>query len=171
MLETEKFYSELGKSYKPGIITQIVLAAFDLAKQGKKLISLTGGMYDPQSLPHKQVNSILSDATTEDWREMLQYGGTMGTLGLRQELSKFMAGHEIKSDPNGEIMITTGSQQALDLVSRVFLDPGDIIIVGSPSELIFFNLFSSSSVFIPSESMNTDLISGWNCLKTPRAER
>ena len=53
MVDAEKFYSKLGKTFKPGIITQIVLAAMDQAKEGKKIIGLTGGMYDPPSLPGK----------------------------------------------------------------------------------------------------------------------
>jgi 2-aminoadipate transaminase len=141
MVDAEKFYSELGKTFEPGIITQVVLAAMDLAKQGKKIIGLTGGMYDPPSLPGEEVSSILAEASEEDWREMLQYGGTVGSLELREELSKFMAGHGIEADPNGEIIITTGSQQALDLVARVFLDPGDVIIVGAPTYLSALGAF------------------------------
>ena len=110
MVDAEKFYSELGKTFEPGIITQVVLAAMDLAKQGKKIIGLTGGMYDPPSLPGEEVSRILAEASEEDWREMLQYGGTVGSLELREELSKFMAGHGIEADPKGEIIVTTGSQ-------------------------------------------------------------
>ena len=110
MFDSEKFYSELGKSYQPGIITQVVLAAFELRKQGKKLISLTGGSYDPDSVPYEPVKEILAEASVEDWQEILQYGNTYGSLELRREISKFMAGHGIESDPGKEIMVTCGSQ-------------------------------------------------------------
>jgi len=156
MVDAEKFYSELGKSFKPGILTQVVLAAFNLAKQGKKLISLTGGMYDPPSLPHEEVSAVLEDASPEDWREMLQYGSTAGHSGLREELSKFMAGHEIKADPKGEIIITTGSQQALDLISRVFLDAGDVILVGSPTYLSALGAFKQFNPEIRSVGLDED---------------
>jgi len=141
MIDAEKFYSELGKTFEPGIITQVVLAAMDMAKQGKKIIGFTGGMYDPPSLPGVEVSRILAEASEEDWMEMLQYGGTVGSPELRMELSKFMAGHGIEADPNGEIIITTGSQQALDLVARVFLDPGDVVIVGAPTYLSALGVF------------------------------
>jgi 2-aminoadipate transaminase len=141
MVDADKFYSELGKTFEPGIITQVVLAAMDLAKQGKKIIGFTGGMYDPPSLPGVEVSRILAEASEEDWMEMLQYGGTVGSLALREELSRFMAGHGIEADPNGEIIITTGSQQALDLVARVFLDPGDVVIVGAPTYLSALGAF------------------------------
>jgi 2-aminoadipate transaminase len=133
--DAEKFYSELGKSYQPGIITQVVLAAFELKKQGKKLISLTGGSYDPGSVPYEPVKEILAEASAEDWQEILQYGNTTGSLELRQEISKFMAGHGIEADPGKEIMVTCGSQQVLDVISRVFIDPGDVVVVGSPTYL------------------------------------
>ena len=141
MVDAENFYSELGKTFEPGIITRVVLAAMNMAKQGKKIIGFTGGMYDPPSLPGEEVSEILAEASEEDWKTMLQYGGTVGFPELREELSKFMAGHEIEADPEREIMITTGSQQALDLVARVFLDPGDVVIVGAPTYLSALGAF------------------------------
>jgi 2-aminoadipate transaminase len=162
MVESDKFYSELGKTFKPGIITQIVLASMDPSSP-KKIISLTGGMYDPPSLPGEEVSEILAEATPEDWMGMLQYGSTRGTAELRVELSKFMAGHGIEADPNTEIIITTGSQQALDLVARVFIDPGDVIIVGSPTYLSALGAFRQfnpeiRSVEIDEDGMNVEAL-------------
>jgi 2-aminoadipate transaminase len=162
MVDAEKFYSELGKTFEPGIITQIVLAAMD-PKQKKRIIGLTGGMYDPPSLPGEEVSRVLAEATDEDWRGMLQYGSTRGSSELREELSKFMAGHGIKADPNTEIILTTGSQQALDLVARVFLDPGDVIIVGSPTYLSALGAFRQfnpeiRSVKIDEDGMNVEAL-------------
>ncbi len=163
MVDAEKFYSELGKTFEPGIITQVVLAAMDLAKKGKKIIGLTGGMYDPPSLPGEEVSRVLAEASEGDWRKMLQYGGTVGSLELREELAKFMAGHGIEADPNGEIIVTTGSQQALDLVARVFFDPGDVIIVGSPTYLSALGSFRQfnpeiRSVMIDEGGMNVEAL-------------
>ena len=163
MVDAEKFYSELGKTFEPGIITQVVLAAMDSAKHGKKIIGLTGGLYDPKSLPGEEVSRVLAEASEEDWREMLQYGGTLGSPELREELSKFMAGHGIEADPNGEIIITTGSQQALDLVARVFLDPGDVVIVGAPTYLSALGAFRQfnpeiRSVEIDEGGMNVEAL-------------
>ncbi len=117
----------------PGVLTTVVLAAEELKRQGKKIIGLTGGMYDEESFPWREVKEILADATEADWRVMLQYGGTRGYQPLREELSKWMKGHGITVDPYTELMVTTGSQEALDLAARIFLDPGDVIIVGSPT--------------------------------------
>ena len=72
-MNPDKFYSKLGASYKPGVLTTVVLAAEDLKRQGKKIIGLTGGMYDEESFPWREVKDILADATEADWRVMLQY--------------------------------------------------------------------------------------------------
>ncbi len=162
-MDADKFYSELGRTFKPGIITQIVLAAMDQAQEGKKTIGFTGGMYDPPSLPGKEVSQILAEASDQDWRDMLQYGGTLGTPELREELAKFMVSHGIQSDPKSEIILTTGSQQALDLVARVFLDPKDIIIVGSPTYLSALGAFRQfnpeiRSAIIDENGMNVDAL-------------
>ncbi|MCD6359941.1 MAG: PLP-dependent aminotransferase family protein [Armatimonadetes bacterium] len=140
-MKTEKFYSKLGASFQPGVLTTVVLAAEELKRQGKKIIGLTGGMYDEGSFPWREVKEIFAEATEDDWKVMLQYGSTQGYQPLREELSKWMKGHGINVDPYKEIMITTGSQEALDLVARVFLDPGDVIIVGSPTYLSALSAF------------------------------
>lgn len=141
MFDVDRYYSELGEALKPGVISKVVLAAFELMKQGKKIVSLTGGSYDPPSLPISEIREIFSGAPDEAWREMLQYGSNMGSGELRTELSKFMAETGVNTDPQSEIIVTTGSQQALDLLSRLFIDPGDIVIVGSPTYLQALSAF------------------------------
>jgi 2-aminoadipate transaminase len=163
LFDAEKFYSQLGKSYQPGIITQVVLAAFELRKQGKKLISLTGGSYDPDSMPYKPMKEILAEASVEDWQDILQYGNTYGSLELRRELSKFMAGHGIEANPEKEIMVTCGSQQALDVISRVFIDPGDVVVVGAPTYLQALSAFRQfhpeiRTVPIDADGMNPEAL-------------
>jgi 2-aminoadipate transaminase len=155
-MNPNKFYSKLGASYKPGILTTIVLAAEDFKRQGKKIIGLTGGMYDEESFPWREVREILANATETDWRVMLQYGGTRGYQPLREELSKWMKEHGIEVDPYTELMITTGSQEALDLVARVFLDPGDVIIVGSPTYLSALSAFKTCEPDIREANLDKD---------------
>lgn len=142
-MNPDKYYSRLGSSFKPGILTKIVLGAEELRRQGKRLIGLTGGMYDELSFPWREVRQILMDASEEDWRVMLQYGGTNGLQSLREELSKFMARDGMKVDPYGEIIVTSGSQEALALVTSVFLDEGDSLIVGAPTYLSALTAFKT----------------------------
>ncbi|MCW4048369.1 MAG: PLP-dependent aminotransferase family protein, partial [Candidatus Bathyarchaeota archaeon] len=99
---------------------------------------------------------VFEEATEEDWKVMLQYGGTSGLASLKEHLAKFMEGHGIKSDPYREIMVTTGSQEALDLVTRVFLDKGDVIIVGAPTYLSALSAFKTSSPDIREAELDAD---------------
>ncbi len=155
-MNPDKFYSKLGASYQPGVLTTVVLAAEDLKRQGKKIIGLTGGMYDEESFPWREVKQILNDATEADWKVMLQYGGTRGYQPLREQLSKWMKGHGVNVDPYQELLVTTGSQEALDLVARVFLDPGDVIIVGSPTYLSALTAFQTCSPDIREAKLDKD---------------
>ncbi|MFB0543446.1 MAG: hypothetical protein ACETVR_01565, partial [Candidatus Bathyarchaeia archaeon] len=97
MVERDRFFSKLGRSYKPGIITEIVLAAFDMEKKGKKLISLSGGSYDPPSFPVPEIKELIQETSDDVWREILQYGSNMGYWKLRESLSRFMEKGGIKS--------------------------------------------------------------------------
>ena len=143
-MNPDKFYSKLGASYQPGVLTTVVLAAEEMRRQGKKIIGLTGGMYDEESFPWREVRQIFMDASEQDWRVMLQYGSTAGLMPLREELAKFMKGHGVAADPYGEIMVTTGSQEALDLVTRVFIDKGDVVVVGAPTYLSALSAFKTN---------------------------
>jgi 2-aminoadipate transaminase len=155
-MDTEKFYSKLGAGYQPGVLTTVVLAAQELARQGKKIIGLTGGMYDEESFPWREVKEIFAEATEDDWKVMLQYGGTRGYDPLRVELSKWMNGQGIKIDPYKELMVTTGSQEALDLMARIFLDPGDVIVVGSPTYLSALTAFETCNPDIREAKLDND---------------
>jgi len=160
MSKNDRFFSETGKSYKPGIITEIVLAAFDMQRKGKRLISLSGGSYDPESFVIPEIKELLREAPDASWREILQYGSNMGYWRLREALSGFMGKMGIEADSEKEILITTGSQQALDLLSRIFIDEGDIIGVGSPTyleALSIFNQFSPQFLAIPVDENSLDL--------------
>lgn len=155
-MQTRRFYSKLGASYQPGVLTTVVLAAEELKRQGKKIIGLTGGMYDEESFAWRDVKDILNEATEAEWKVMLQYGGTRGYQPLRENLSKWMNGHGIDVSPYEELMITTGSQEALDLVARIFLDPGDVIIVGSPTYLSALSAFQTCGPDIREAKLDKD---------------
>ena len=158
MLDSKKFYSKLGATFEPGIINTLLLP-----RPGAKLIRFTGGSYDVPSLPTAEVKRIFEEASPQAWAEMLQYGGTAGMPSLLRELSTFMAGHKIKADPAREIIVTTGSQEAIDLVSRVFIDKGDMILVGAPTYLQALSAFRQQypkfvDIPIDSEGMDTQVL-------------
>jgi len=163
MFDPEKHYSKLGHTFKPSVLNTVVLAAFDLIKQGKKLISMTGGSYDVPSMPVEEVKRIFAEAPREAWSDMLQYGSTTGMSSLKNELAKFMGEAGIETDPKSEIIVTTGSQEAIDLATRVFIDPKDVIYIGKPTYLQALSAFKTVNpefreVELDTDGMNTDLM-------------
>ncbi|MDF2614320.1 MAG: transcriptional regulator with domain and aminotransferase domain [Clostridia bacterium] len=73
---------------------------------------------------------------------MLQYSSTQGYLPLRESISNLMQKRGITIDPEG-IIVLSGSQQAIDLTARIFIDPGDVVIVEEPSFFSALQIFQS----------------------------
>ena len=98
------------------------------------MISFAGGFPDPNTFPVEQLKVIMQDVMNEESVSALQYGTTEGVNRLREALAKRYQkqGLTVTKD---NFLITTSSQQAIDLVSKVFLDPGDTLICGLPSYL------------------------------------
>lgn len=107
------------------------------------MISLAGGLPNPKAFPVEAMRKCLDNIFKENIYTALQYGSTEGLPLLRGELAKRM--REIKGVDCEihEIMVTHGSQQGLSLISHIFLNPGDTIIMGSPSYLGAIQAFRS----------------------------
>jgi len=98
------------------------------------LISFAGGLPNPEAFPTEETRGIINNLLDEMGDKILQYGSTEGVNNLRDELAKMMTGRGMPVERDN-IVVTAGSQQALELLSKVLLDPGDTIIVGSPTYL------------------------------------
>src|ERR1700691_6610089 len=72
----------------------------------------------------------------------LQYCTAQGDAGLRERICDVMALEEIRAHPD-EVVVTVGSQQALDLLTRIFIDPGDVVLVEAPSYVGALGAFAS----------------------------
>ena len=99
-----------------------------------EIISFAGGLPAPETFPIEELVEITNEVLREDGEKALQYGATEGDDRLRElivELYKKM-GFDITLE---NVMITTASQQGLDLLAKVFIDRGDKVLVGLPSYL------------------------------------
>jgi 2-aminoadipate transaminase len=96
------------------------------------MISFAGGLPGPETFPVKELEEIACQVLREKGAIALQYGPTEGEHLLRQEVAKWLSREKPETSPEN-ILITAGSQQGLDLVAKVFLDPYDIVIVELPS--------------------------------------
>lgn len=99
-----------------------------------EVISFAGGFPNPTTFPVDELKEIMQEILDTESISALQYGATEGNVKLREQIAKRYnaQGLNITKD---NIMITTSSQQAIDLTTKVFIDPGDTIICGLPSYL------------------------------------
>jgi len=96
------------------------------------IVSLAGGMPNLSAFPMEMMASVVQKLILENGQEALQYGSGQGHPKLREQICDVMALEGIRAHPD-DVIVTTGSQQALDLVSRIFIDPGDVVLVEAPS--------------------------------------
>jgi 2-aminoadipate transaminase len=106
------------------------------------IISFAGGLPSPDTFPVEQLKEIVMEVLENDAERALQYGATEGDASLREELVKIYKKQGFDIDINN-LVITTASQQGLDLLAKIFLNPGDIAICGLPSYLGGLSAFSS----------------------------
>src|SRR5204863_1842465 len=85
-----------------------------------------------QALAGGELEDVVRDVLRESGPTALQYGGGQGQLSLRQTLSALMAEEGVDADAD-DVVVTTGAQQGLDLLGKIFVDPGDIIAVDAPA--------------------------------------
>jgi DNA-binding transcriptional MocR family regulator len=96
------------------------------------IVSLAGGMPNLSAFPMEMMASVIQKLILENGQEALQYGSGQGHPKLREQICDVMALEGIRAHPD-DVIVTTGSQQALDLISRIFIDPGDVVLVEAPS--------------------------------------
>jgi 2-aminoadipate transaminase len=109
-----------------------------LGKPG--IISFAGGFPDPALFDADGIRIAADAALTQNPGAVLQYGATEGWQPLREQLSVFMKGKGATVAPDG-LIVTTGSQQALDLIGKTMISPGDKVIVEAPTFLATIQCF------------------------------
>lgn len=109
-----------------------------LGKPG--IISFAGGFPDSAMFDVEGLKEASQKALTEEAGGALQYGATEGYEPLRSQLSSFMKTKGVDVDPSG-LIVTTGSQQALDLLGKTMISPGDKVIVEGPTFLATIQCF------------------------------
>ena len=126
------------------------------------VISFAGGLPCPQAFPAEELKEICDRVFEVDPQVTLQYSATEGLSSLRDLLVGFVArnGLEVSRE---ELIVTTASQQSLDLVGKIFIDRGDLVVVEQPSYLGAVSAFKSYGVrFLPiemdREGLRTDLL-------------
>jgi DNA-binding transcriptional MocR family regulator len=127
-----------------------IRALFAVASR-PEVVSLAGGMPFVQALPLDALAETAARLVRERGAEVLQYGSGQGDVTLRGQILDVMSEVGINAHPD-DVIVTTGSQMALDLVTRVFCDPGDVVLVEAPSyvgALGVFRAYECDIVHVP----------------------
>lgn len=152
-LDPETMLAERARSARSSTIRDILAHA-----SAPGVLSLAGGIPAPASFPMPELRTA-AVAALEAGPEAVQYGLTEGHPACRVALAAWT---EVEVDPE-DLVVTTGSQQGLDLLSRVLIDRGDPVVVGDPDYLGALQAFrghDASLVAIPvdEDGMRTDLL-------------
>ncbi len=118
-----------------------IRALFAVASR-PEVVSLAGGMPFVQALPIDMLADTARRLLYERGNQALQYGSGQGDVTLREQILEVIAEVGVSAHPD-DIVVTTGSQMALDLVTRIFCDPGDVVLVESPSYVGALGVFGS----------------------------
>lgn len=119
-----------------------------------EIISFAGGLPAPELFPIKEIKEVNGIVLEEDGQKALQYTTTEGYEPLRRWIAERMNSRLGTNFDSDNVLITHGSQQALDLTGKVFLDEGDIVFCESPTYLAAISAFKAygcSFVEIPAD--------------------
>jgi DNA-binding transcriptional MocR family regulator len=133
-----------------GMTASEIRALFAVASR-PEVVSLAGGMPYVSALPLDTLAETAAKLVRDRGAEVLQYGSGQGDATLRTQILDVMSDVGITAHPD-DVIVTTGSQMALDLVTRVFCDPGDVVFVEAPSyvgALGVFRAYECDIVHVP----------------------
>jgi 2-aminoadipate transaminase len=130
--------------------------------QNPQIISFAGGLPAPDVFPVERFREACSKVLASQAKQALQYGATEGYEPLREMIARHTSRYGVKARPEN-VMITSGSQQALDLIGKLLINSGDRVLVEAPTylgALQAFNVYGAEYVCVPSDNdgLRTDLL-------------
>jgi 2-aminoadipate transaminase len=124
-----------------GMTASEIRALFAVASR-PEVVSLAGGMPNLAALPLDSIAGVAEELVRDFGSVAMQYGTAQGDETLRDQICEIMRLEGIEGHPD-DVIVTVGSQQALDLVTRIFVDPGDVILAEGPSYVGALGVFAS----------------------------
>jgi len=136
-----------------GMTASEIRALFAVASR-PEVVSLAGGMPYVDALPMEAFAGTVQHLLLTRGAVALQYGNGQGDQTLREQICEVMAPVGVEAHPD-DIVVTAGSQMALDLVTRIFCDPGDVVLVEAPSYVGALGVFRSYQVDVRHVAMDS----------------
>ena len=137
-----------------GLTVSAVRALFAVANR-PEVVSLAGGMPNIADLPREALGEAMATLIRDRGTQAMQYGSGQGEPFMREQITEVMAEEGITAHPD-DVVVSCGSQQALDLVTRVFCDPGDVILAEAPSYVGAIGTFRAYQVQIVHVAMDAE---------------
>lgn len=147
----ENLISKSCKNIPPSFIREILAVA-----EQPGMISFAGGLPNPTYFPVEQMKIAFAEMMNSGGKEILQYAGSQGYLPLREWIcARYNTRYGMNIRPEN-ILITNGSQQALDMLGKLFINPGDPLLMEKPSYLGAIQAFSAYSPQFRQVQLNRD---------------
>lgn len=131
-----------------------IRALFSVANR-PEVVSLAGGMPYLEGLPLDVIADAMQRLIVTKGTTALQYGSGQGEESLREHITQVVALEGVSAHPD-DVVVTTGSQSALDLVTRIFVDPGDVVIAEAPSYVGALGVFRSYQADVVQVPLDAD---------------
>ena len=141
-------YAQRTKNVKSSAIRELLKLT-----QQPEVISFAGGLPAPDVFPIQRFQEACAKVLSMRGKEALQYGASEGYEPLREMIARHTSRYGIKAGPEN-VLITSGSQQALDLIGKLLINPGDRVLVEAPTylgALQAFNVYGAEYVSVPSD--------------------
>jgi 2-aminoadipate transaminase len=137
MTHIDRLFSDRAGKMRKSEIRELLKVA-----QDPEVISFAGGLPSPRSFPLQDLQGVVKSVLEHHGEVALQYGTTQGLTELREVIAERACkdGMDVTAE---NVMITSGSQQALDTIGKIFLNPGDVALVGLPTYLGGINAYRS----------------------------
>ena len=133
----ETLFAERTKWMKASDVRELLKYA-----QNPRIISFAGGLPSPDSFPLEDLRVIFEALLHEEGGAAFQYGPTQGDLKLREALAARMKGRGIPAEV-ARVIVTHGAQQAIELLGRILLEEGDVVVVTQPTYLGIFTALAT----------------------------
>jgi 2-aminoadipate transaminase len=157
-LDYRKFIAKSAEAFRASEIRELLKVV-----EARRVISFAGGYPDPETFPRESLAKIAYEAILNYGDKALQYAPTKGVTVFRETLVKWLKSKNVKVLGEDDVIVVTGSQQALDIVARTLIDPGDYIVTENPTYLAALTAFRPArpnivGVPVDSQGMRVDIL-------------
>jgi 2-aminoadipate transaminase len=170
MTNFDRFLSPVGRRLRESAIRRMGTAI----ASNVDMISFAAGYPDPDSFPLSAIREVMHELLSEPAGDVLQYGPTRGHQPLLDSILQLLDRRRIAAMPD-ELLVTSGSQQGLDLVGRVLVTPGDTVLVELPAYTGAISAFTNAQAHVVGVMQDQDGINLDNldevCMRERRAGR